>query len=102
MFDPRDHQSRTPEILAPAGGREQFMAALNAGADAVYLGLKQFNARARAENFSLEDLKELVPLAHAFRMKVLVAVNILIKDHEIDDLIETLSGLEEVGVDATA
>ena len=100
MFDPRDHQSRTPEILAPAGGREQFMAALNAGADAVYLGLKQFNARARAENFSLEDLKELVPLAHAFRMKVLVALNILIKDHEIESLIETLSGLEEVGVDA--
>lgn len=76
------------------------MAALNAGADAVYLGLKQFNARARAENFSIEDLKELVPLAHAFRMKVLVAVNVLIKDHEIGNLIETLSELEEVGVDA--
>ncbi len=100
MFDPRDHQNRTPEILAPAGGREQFMAALNAGADAVYLGLKQFNARARAENFSIEDLKELVPLAHGFGMKVLVAVNVLIKDHEIEGLVDTLSGLEEVGVDA--
>ena len=100
MFDPRDHNIRIPEILAPAGGREQFMAALNAGADAVYLGLKQFNARARAENFSVEDLKELVPLAHGFGMKVLVAVNILIKDHELENLIETLSALEEVGVDA--
>jgi putative protease len=100
MFDLRDHQTKCPEILAPAGGREQFMAALNAGADAVYLGLKQFNARARAENFSIDDLKELVPLAHSFGMKVLVAVNILIKDHELSDLVETLSGLEEVGVDA--
>lgn len=100
MFDLRDHQTKCPEILAPAGGREQFMAALNAGADAVYLGLKQFNARARAENFSVDDLKELVPLAHSFGMKVLVAVNILIKDHELSDLVETLSGLEEVGVDA--
>ena len=100
MFDPIDNQTRFPEILAPAGGREQFMAALNAGADAVYLGLKQFNARARAENFSIADLRELVPLAHSYGMKVLVAVNILIKEHELGDLVETLSALEETGVDA--
>lgn len=100
MFDQRDVTNRVPEILAPAGGREQFMAALNAGADAVYLGLKQFNARARAENFTIEDLQELVPLAHSYGMKVLVAVNILIKEVELPDLVETLSALEEVGVDA--
>lgn len=59
-----------PEVLAPAGGREQFLAALNSGADAVFLGLKAFNARARAENFDIDDLRELVPLAHRYGMKV--------------------------------
>ncbi|MFZ9520471.1 MAG: peptidase U32 family protein [Silvanigrellaceae bacterium] len=91
---------RIPEILAPVGGREQFFAALNSGADAVFLGLKNFNARARAENFTLEDLRELVPLAHQHEMKVLVTMNILIKNGELPALVETLSGLEEVGVDA--
>ena len=89
-----------PEILAPAGGKAQFYAALRSGADAVYLGLKEFNARSRAENFSKDDLLELVPLAHKFHMKVLVTVNILIKDIEIDRLLETLSFLEEAEVDA--
>ncbi|MEY4630595.1 MAG: hypothetical protein RIQ81_715, partial [Pseudomonadota bacterium] len=100
MFELHDAKVRMPEILAPAGGRAQFMAALNAGADAVYLGLNRFNARARAENFSPDDLRELVPLAHSYGMQVLVAVNILIKDVELTDLVETLSVLEEIGVDA--
>lgn len=89
-----------PEILAPVGGRDQFFAALNAGADAVFLGLKQFNARARAENFSIEDLRSLVPLAHRYGMKVLVTLNILIKDIELPELIRTLGELEDVGVHA--
>jgi putative protease len=100
MFELHDARLRLPEILAPAGGRAQFMAALNAGADAVYLGLNRFNARARAENFSVDDLRELVPLAHSYGMQVLVAVNILIKEAELSDLVETLSALEEIGVDA--
>ncbi len=91
---------RPPEILAPVGGREQFFAALNAGADAVFLGLKQFNARARAENFTIEDLQSLVPLAHRYGMKVLVTLNILIKDIELEELIRTLAELEDVGVNA--
>ncbi len=89
-----------PEILAPAGGREQFFAALNAGADAVFLGLKQFNARSRAENFSIDDLRSLVPLAHRYGMKVLVTLNILIKDVELSELIQTLGELEDLGVHA--
>ncbi|MEN9826958.1 MAG: hypothetical protein RI953_2703, partial [Pseudomonadota bacterium] len=93
-------ERRIPEILAPVGGREQFFAALNSGADAVFLGLKNFNARARAENFTLDDLRELVPLAHQHEMKVLVTMNILIKNEELPSLIDTLAGLEEVGVDA--
>ncbi len=89
-----------PEILAPAGGRAQFFAALNAGADAVYLGLKSFNARARAENFTPDDLRELVPLAHDYGMKVLITLNVLIKDQELEDLARTMSVLEELEVDA--
>lgn len=89
-----------PEILAPAGGRAQFFAALNAGADAVYLGLKNFNARGRAENFSMEDLRELVPLARHRRMKVLVTLNILLKEIELPRLIADLSELQWIGIEA--
>lgn len=89
-----------PQILAPAGGREQFLAALNAGADQVFLGLKAFNARARAENFGVEELQELVPLAHRYGMKVLVTVNVLIKESEFSALLDVLSALEELEVDA--
>lgn len=98
-----DHANSTlfvPEVLAPVGGREQFLAALNSGADAVFLGLKNFNARARAENFHLDDLRELVPLAHAHGMRVLVTMNILIKNVELQPLLEVLSALEEIEVDA--
>lgn len=94
------HRLEVPEILAPAGGRAQFFAALNAGADACYLGLKVFNARARAENFSIDDLRELLPLARAARMKVLVTLNILIKDTELETLVATMADLEELEVDA--
>lgn len=93
-------RSFVPEILAPVGGREQFFAALNSGADAVFLGLKNFNARARAENFTLDDLRELVPLAHSHGMDVLVTMNILIKNRELKSLVETLAALEDIGVHA--
>ncbi len=83
-----------PEILAPAGGRSQFFAALNSGADAVYLGLREFNARARAENFSLEDLRELVPLARTRGMRVLVAANVVIKQEEMPRLLADLAELD--------
>jgi len=89
-----------PEILAPVGGREQFFAALNSGADSVFLGLKKFNARSRAENFSIEDLESLVPIAHRYGMKVLVTMNILIKEEELPEVIQTLADLERVSVDA--
>lgn len=89
-----------PEILAPAGGRDQFFAALHSGADGVYLGMKKFNARARAENFSREDLAELMPLARQHGMKVLVTLNILIKEDELSQVIEQLIDLERVMVDA--
>lgn len=93
-------QLRIPEILAPAGGREQFFAALHAGADAVYLGLEKFNARARAQNFSMEDLTELLPIARRYGMRVLLTLNVVIKENEIADLVKTLARLEPLGVHA--
>ncbi|HMW58267.1 MAG TPA: U32 family peptidase [Leptospiraceae bacterium] len=89
-----------PEILAPAGGREQFFAALGAGADAVYLGLKGFNARARAENFTLEDLRELVPLARTSGMRVLVATNVVLKQDELPLIMDAIAELDWIGVHA--
>jgi putative protease len=91
---------RVPEILAPAGGMAQFFAALNSGADAVFLGLNRFNARARAENFSIEDLRAVTPIAHAHGMRVLVTLNIVLKNHEIPEVIQTLADLSVSGIDA--
>lgn len=87
-----------PEILAPAGGREQFLAAIGAGADSVYLGLKEFNARARASNFNLEELSALMPLARKAAVRVLVTLNVLIKEQEVPRLVEVLAELQWLGI----
>ncbi|MBS6828611.1 MAG: U32 family peptidase [Desulfovibrio sp.] len=73
---------RRPEILAPAGDTPSFLAALAAGADAVYLGLKHFSARMQAENFGLTELSRLTDLAHAENARVYVAMNTLVKPGE--------------------
>ena len=78
------------ELLAPAGTSENFLAALEAGADAIYLGGKAFNARANAANFEIEELAEAVRLAHLLDVSVFVTVNILIGDAELNDLKEYL------------
>jgi putative protease len=72
-----------PEILAPAGDADSFLAALAAGADAVYVGLKHFSARMQAENFGLTELSRLADLAHAHGRRVYVAMNTLIKPGEL-------------------
>ncbi|MDR3361564.1 MAG: U32 family peptidase [Desulfovibrio sp.] len=74
--------AQKPEILAPAGDAASFLAALAAGADAVYLGLKHFSARMLAENFSLTELSRLTDLAHAHNRRVYVAMNTLVKPDE--------------------
>ncbi|MEN6293577.1 MAG: U32 family peptidase [Methanobacterium sp.] len=89
-----------PELLAPAGSMESLKAAVNAGADAVYLAGKQFGARHYAANFDNTDLKEAVHYAHLRGVKVYVTVNTLIKDHELPDLAKYLLFLYESGVDA--
>jgi putative protease len=88
------------ELLAPAGSREAFAAAIANGADAVYLGGKMFGARAYADNFSLEELKEMIEEAHLFGVKVYVTVNTIIYDDEFPDLIEFLDFLYQNHCDA--
>ncbi|MBO4311738.1 MAG: U32 family peptidase [Desulfovibrionaceae bacterium] len=73
---------RKPEILAPAGDMPCFLAALAAGADAVYLGLKNFSARMQADNFSTSDLSRMVELANAEHRRIYVAFNTLAKPNE--------------------
>ncbi|MBS6148215.1 MAG: U32 family peptidase, partial [Veillonella sp.] len=88
------------ELLAPAGTMENFMAALESGADAIYLGGKVFNARAHATNFGIDELREAVRLAHILDVSVYVTVNILIGDTELKDLEQYIKDLDSIGVDA--
>ncbi|MDR2573348.1 MAG: U32 family peptidase [Desulfovibrio sp.] len=79
---PAPHRT-PPEILAPAGDTDCFLAALAAGADAVYLGLKHFSARMQAKNFGLTELSRLTDLAHEHGRRVYIAMNTLIKPGEL-------------------
>src|SRR5262245_32337264 len=90
------------ELLAPAGGPDAAFAAFHYGADAIYLGLKKFSARAEAENFTLDELSEVLAYAHALtpRRRVFVTLNTLIRDDELPELIDTLAVLDAMRVDA--
>ena len=88
------------EILAPAGSFESFMAAINAGADAVYAGGPVFGARAFATNFTEEKLLEAIDIAHLYGRRFYLTVNTLVKDSEIERLYEYLTPLYEHGLDA--
>lgn len=74
-----------PELLAPAGSFEHLVAAIKAGADAVYLGAKQFGARAYAGNFSKEELVRAIYYAHFYEKKVYLTVNTLMKEKELKE-----------------
>ncbi len=88
------------EILAPAGAYEQLRAAVICGADAVYLGAGNFNARRNAQNFTYEDLKQAVKYCHLRRVKVYVTLNTLIFDKELPDLYDTVKAIAKSGADA--
>ena len=93
-------QTTQPELVAPAGSWEAFLAGLEAGADAFYLGLQEWSARGRARNFSPGDLRRLVPLAHAEGRRVYVALNTLLREDEVPRVAETVWDLLCLGVDA--
>jgi len=87
------------ELLSPAGTIESFYAAISNGANAIYLGLDRFSARAYANNFSLESLETLIPFAHLRNVKVYITINTIIYDDELDDVFATINKLAELGVD---
>ncbi|TNF42516.1 MAG: U32 family peptidase [Bacteroidetes bacterium] len=90
---------KKPELLLPAGNTESFFAALQAGADAVYLGLSQFNARARASNFNQFQFISILKEAKKRKVLVYVTLNTVIKNTELNQLIEYLHFLSEAGAD---
>lgn len=88
------------ELLAPAGNMASFLAALRAGADAVYLGMKSFGARASAGNFSLEELREVRRLSALHGVKIYITMNTLIKERELPAAMELLKSLADIAPDA--
>ena len=87
------------ELLAPAGGPEALIAAVNSGADAVYLGGNAFNARASANNFDDTELEKAVDYCHLRKVRVYVVVNILISDKEFSELDSFIRKINKIGVD---
>ncbi len=92
--------SRKPELLAPAGSWESLVAAVENGADAVYLGGKSFNARQSAGNFDDREIERAVEYAHVRGVKVYITVNTLLDDRELPEALEFLYFLQRSGADA--
>src|ERR1700690_3809698 len=90
---------RKPEIMSPAGYWPQLRAAIEAGADAVYFGLKHFSARAKV-GFSLEELPEVMRTLHGRGVRGYLTFNTLIFEHELAAAAQTIASLAEAGVDA--
>ncbi len=88
------------ELLAPAGTIEAFEAAVESGADAIYIGAPAFNARALARHFSLAEVAAMIDYAHRNRVKVYLAMNSLMKEDEIFKAVEELAALEALKADA--
>lgn len=89
-----------PELLSPAGSPEALRAAIEGGADAVYLGGIGFNARAGAQNFDAQSLREGIALAHAYGVKVYVTLNTQVYDRELPDWLRAVEGAYTAGADA--
>ncbi len=88
------------ELLAPAGSYEAFIAAIQNGANAVYLGGKLFNARANAANFDLDELKNIVNIAHLRNVKIHLTLNTLLDNTELSEALSFAYDIYKIGVDA--
>ncbi len=88
------------EVLSPAGSIKHIYVAINAGADAIYLGGSLFSARAYATNFDDSELEEAINYAHKYGVKIYLAVNTLIKNHELEVALNYINRAYEMGVDA--
>ena len=91
---------KKPELLAPAGNFEALEAAIHGGADSVYVGLKNFGARAFANNFTDQEIVAAIKLCHTYGVKLYVTMNTLIKDSEVDEFIDRVRFLHKNGIDA--
>ena len=91
---------KIPELLAPVGSMEHLRIAINAGASSVYLSGKNYGARKFAQNFTLDEIHEAVKLAHLHNVRVYITVNTLIKEHELESVLNYLNELYAIGVDA--
>ena len=90
---------KLPEILSPVGNREMLFAAVRSGADAVYLGAKDFNARRNADNFDSVSLKEAIDYCHIRGVKIYLTLNILLKDSETNDALSLAFDAYNLGID---
>lgn len=88
------------ELLAPAGNKKSLIAAINNGADAIYLSGKKFGARAYALNFSLEEIKEAIRIGKIYGVKIYVTMNTLVKENEVEEFLDQVEFLYVNGVDA--
>lgn len=91
---------KKPELLAPVGSKESLIAAIEAGADAVYLSGKKYGARVYADNFNEKDLIEAIKYAHIYGVKVYVTVNTIIYEYEVEDFMNYIDMLHKNNVDA--
>ena len=94
-----DKKMNKSEVLAPCGSLEAFFAAMESGADAVYAGLREFSARARAKNFTLGQMARMLAYAHQRGRKIYITLNTLVKEKELPQLVETLAELAKLRVD---
>ncbi|MDH3866482.1 MAG: U32 family peptidase, partial [Desulfobulbaceae bacterium] len=95
-----DRQKLKPELLAPAGSINIFEKAIEAGADAVYIGAPALNARALSKDFTFAEIAAMIHFAHAKGVKLYLAANSLLKENEIPQVLETLAMLEALQPDA--
>ena len=84
------------ELLSPVGNKEAFYASIANGCDAIYLGLNKHNARAYADNFTLDNLKEYVDYAHLRNVKVYVTLNTIVYDSELSEIYEMIDELAKM------
>ena len=91
---------KRPEILAPAGSFDSLVAAVQCGADAVYLGGKDLNARRNAGNFDADELRRAVEYCHLRGVKVYQTINIVMFEGEVEQAVDAIRTAAEVGVDA--
>ncbi len=90
---------KKPELMAPAGNWTMLRAAIDAGADAVYFGVKKLNMRANAQNFSLEELPEVVKFCRKNSVKTYLTLNTIVFENELDDVKEILKSAKSAGID---